>query len=200
MKYRKLLGIAAGIGALCAAAPAAAQGQRYVGQLFLMAGTYCPAGSLDADGRLLSQNGEYYSLFVVIGTAFGGTNGMFNLPDLRGRTAIGAGQGTGLTNHNVGNMGGNNAFPLIEQQMTRHLHGGLIMAAQGQGNSNDPAGKTLAGTPSNMPIYSNSPQKTVGMAPGTVAIGPAGRNEPVTVQSPVLAVRYCISTEGLFPN
>ena len=64
-----------------------------VGAIGLFAGNYLPAGWLAADGSMLaiSQN---VPLFEAIGATFGG-NGetVFQLPDLIGRAAVGAGQG-----------------------------------------------------------------------------------------------------------
>lgn len=53
-------------------------------------------GALLCDGTAYSRS-TYASLFAAIGTAYGAGDGSttFNVPDLRGRSAIGAGTGTG---------------------------------------------------------------------------------------------------------
>ncbi|WP_420066123.1 phage tail protein [Pectobacterium colocasium] len=65
----------------------------YIGSVCYMAGTYCPAGDyLPANGQTLNVS-QYQALYAVLGNLYGGTpNTTFALPDLRGRTAIGAGQ------------------------------------------------------------------------------------------------------------
>lgn len=66
-----------------------------------------PAGWLVCDGSAVSRT-TYANLFTAIGTTWGGGNGSttFNLPDLRGRAPIGAGQGAGLTNRTLGSKVG----------------------------------------------------------------------------------------------
>jgi microcystin-dependent protein len=63
-----------------------------LGEVMPFAGNFVPADYLPADGRLL-QISENTALFSLIGTYYGG-DGMttFALPDLRGRTIIGASQ------------------------------------------------------------------------------------------------------------
>ena len=48
-----------------------------------------------------------------------GSNGT---PDLRGRFILGVGQGTGLTNHNVGDKGGEETHRLTIAEMPSHTH------------------------------------------------------------------------------
>lgn len=54
------------------------------GSVISYAGSTAPTGWLLCDGASLSTT-TYASLFAVIGYAFGGSGGSFNLPDLRGR-------------------------------------------------------------------------------------------------------------------
>lgn len=44
------------------------------------------------------------------------------MPDLRGRTAIGAGQGTGLTSRTLGATGGEEAHQLVTAELASHTH------------------------------------------------------------------------------
>lgn len=68
----------------------------YIGDVCAVAMNYCPTNYVQADGRLLSFR-QYILLAVIIGNQYGGDGQTtFALPDLRGRTPIGAGQGTGL--------------------------------------------------------------------------------------------------------
>ena len=79
-----------------------------VGAVILwVAGGTPPAGWLEADGSAISRT-TYAELFALIGTTYGTGDGSttFNLPDARGRTAIGAGQGSGLTNRALAAKGG----------------------------------------------------------------------------------------------
>ena len=72
-----------------------------IGEIRLFAGTFAPAGWLICDGRPV-HFALYQNLFSVIGWTFGGSDEVFNLPDLRGRVPVHAGSGTGLTTRKVG--------------------------------------------------------------------------------------------------
>lgn len=77
------------------------------GMLYPYAGTGAPLGSLLCDGSAVSRT-TYANLFSAIGTTWGAGNGSttFNLPNLKGRTLIGAGLASSGTNYNIGSVGG----------------------------------------------------------------------------------------------
>ena len=82
-----------------------------------------PTGWFICDGSSKLRT-TYSSLFSVIGTTFGSVDGThFNVPDLRGRTAIGSGQGAGLTNRIIGISGGEETHTLITAELPSHGHG-----------------------------------------------------------------------------
>ncbi|MGE5476572.1 MAG: phage tail protein [Bacteroidales bacterium] len=88
---------------------------------------YCsstlPSGWLLCDGAAVSRT-TYARLFGVLGTAFGAGDGSttFNLPDLRGRTAIGAGTGSGLSARTLGGKVGAETHTLVFAEMPSHSH------------------------------------------------------------------------------
>lgn len=88
-------------------APAAHAGpDEYLGEIITAGFNFCPRGTLEADGRLLPI-AENTALFSLLGTMYGGDGRTtFALPDLRGRTVIGVGQGPGLTDRRQGERGG----------------------------------------------------------------------------------------------
>jgi len=71
-------------------------GEPFLGEISLFAGTTAPAGWAFADGQLLSI-AQNEALFAVIGSAYGG-NGIFDfaLPNLMDRVAVGTGDGITL--------------------------------------------------------------------------------------------------------
>ena len=75
------------------------------------------------DGRAISRT-TYAALFTAIGAAFGAGDGSttFNLPDMRGRTPIGAGQGSGLANRVLAATGGEENHILSTAEMPSHTH------------------------------------------------------------------------------
>lgn len=74
-----------------------------VGTIIMHTGTSAPGGYLMCDGTAVSRT-TYADLFAAIGTTYGSGDGAttFNLPDLRGRRAMGAGAGPGLTTRTRG--------------------------------------------------------------------------------------------------
>ncbi len=94
----------------------------FIGQVVASTTNFAPAGFRFADGQLLSI-AEHTALFSVIGTTYGGDGQeTFALPDLRGRTIIGAGRGPGLTARSLGEAVGTDTFTLTESQMPQHAH------------------------------------------------------------------------------
>jgi len=80
-----------------------------------------PDGWFECNGRSLNSN-DYGNLFSAIGYTYGGSNGNFNIPDTRGRVCVGAGQGNGLTNHNLSSTGGEEAHTLSVNEIPSHSH------------------------------------------------------------------------------
>lgn len=85
--------LAAGL-VMGAAGPAAAQQTGFMGEIRLWAGlATAPHGWAFCDGQELNIS-EYQTLYALMGTTYGGDGQTtFALPDLRGRTAMGAGTG-----------------------------------------------------------------------------------------------------------
>ncbi len=82
-----------------------------------------PDGWLGCNGAAVSRT-TYADLFTAIGTNYGSGDGAttFNVPDLQGRTAIGAGQGAGLTNRVPGQKIGEENHTLTPTEMPSHTH------------------------------------------------------------------------------
>jgi microcystin-dependent protein len=73
----------------------AASGAPVLGMIVAFGGNYAPAGWAAANGAMLPISANV-ALYQAIGQTFGGNPVAFNLPDLDGFAAIGAGQGPGL--------------------------------------------------------------------------------------------------------
>ncbi|MDP3334786.1 MAG: tail fiber protein [Methylococcaceae bacterium] len=144
----------------------------FVGQVSAFAGNFAPGGYAFADGSVLSI-ADNISLFSVIGTTYGGDGAnTFALPDLRGRTIIGAGQGLGLTLHNIGDVVGAEQVTLNQQQMPIHTH----TVVPNFSNTN-PAGGIL---------------NQNGLSTSAV--------QPIDNMQPSLALNYLIATQGIYPS
>ena len=100
-----------------------------VGIIMDFAGTSLtvPSGYLACDGTAVPR-ATYAELFAAIGVTWGSGDGSttFNLPDLRGRTAIGSGTGTAsdATAHNPGDKNGTETHTLTsaESGVPGHVH------------------------------------------------------------------------------
>ncbi len=66
-----------------------------IGGILQFAGSFAPAGYIPADGRTVSRL-DYPDLFDAIGYTYGGSGDFFNVPDLTGKTIIGASTETPL--------------------------------------------------------------------------------------------------------
>ncbi|MBM4394458.1 MAG: tail fiber protein [Deltaproteobacteria bacterium] len=149
-----------------------------------------PAGWLPCDGRELSTT-AYPALYAVIGETFGGGAGTFNLPDLRGRAAIGAGAGGGLTERTVGQAIGGESHALTVNEMPSHDHGGGShnhSAATGSGIGLDRGTAGWWG-PNAQGSWSATGGST-SFSGGVIAA--AGGNEPHSNMPPSLVVTYLI--------
>jgi microcystin-dependent protein len=85
-----------------------------------------PNGYLFCDGAQISRS-VYASLYAALGGAnspWGQGDGSttFQVPDLRGRTIIGAGAGAGLTNRGLGSKGGEESHFQSISEMPIHSH------------------------------------------------------------------------------
>jgi microcystin-dependent protein len=94
-----------------------------VGTILMWGTTTAPAGWLLCDGSLVSRT-AFPALFSLLGTTFGAGDGSttFGLPDLRGRTGIGAGTGTGLSSRILGVNGGEESHQLSIAELASHTH------------------------------------------------------------------------------
>ena len=77
-----------------------------MGQIIAVGFNFAPVGWALCQGQLLSIS-ENPTLYTLIGTTFGGDGQTtFGLPDLRGRAALGMGQGLGLAQYVIGQSAG----------------------------------------------------------------------------------------------
>ena len=93
------------------------------GTILAYGGSTAPPQYLLCDGSAVGRT-TYAALFNAIGTTWGAGDGSttFNVPDLRGRTAIGEGQGSGLSNRTLGQTLGEETHQLIVSEMPSHSH------------------------------------------------------------------------------
>lgn len=167
----------------------------FIGEVSCNGYNFCPRNYAECNGQLIpiAQN---TALFSLLGTTYGG-NGTTNfaLPDLRGRTVLGQGQGAGLTSRVMGEVGGSEAVTLTAQQMPQHRHG--VSANSGSEKSASPTAGIPGVTATGAPVYSSASPDT-SMAAG--ALGNSGGSQPHNNLQPYLAVKCCIAVNGIFPS
>lgn len=98
---------------------------KVVGEIVKLGGATLPNGVLPCDGSTVSQT-TYANLFATIGTTFnigGEAGGTFRLPDMRGRSPMGDGTGSGLTTRSNGQQVGVETHALSSAQIPSHTHG-----------------------------------------------------------------------------
>jgi microcystin-dependent protein len=164
----------------------------FIGQLIAVAFNFPPKGWAFCNGQLLaiSQN---QALFSLLGTTYGG-NGQttFALPNLQGRVALGAGQGSGLQNYNQGQSSGEETHTLTIAETPTHQH---TVTASAVAGSLPVAAANLLG---NAAMYIASPPDP---AAGTDnLLGPVGGSQPHENRQPFLVLNWCIALVGIFPS
>lgn len=165
----------------------------FVAEIVIFACNFAPKGWAQCNGQLLpiSQN---TALFSLLGTYFGGDGRQtFNLPDLRGRVAVGQGQGPGLAHYDQGQAGGAETVVLNGGQAPTHTH--TMMAAANVTAPNPGPGLAL-GTPATAVKMYGAASPTA-LAPAS--IGPFGSGGPHENRQPYLALNYIIALTGIFP-
>jgi microcystin-dependent protein len=170
----------------------------------IFAGNFAPRGWAFCQGQVLSI-AQNTALFSLLGTTYGG-NGQttFALPDLRGRMPIGAGQGPGLSNYTLGEVGGNENVTLLLNNMPPHNHpvtGTVQIPVNGDSANIDSPDGSYPG-PANSNIYSTQagPGQFLGNPTVNLTTGIMGSGQPVAINNPYLAINYIICLEGIFPS
>jgi microcystin-dependent protein len=165
----------------------------FVGEIRTFGFNFPPTGWAQCNGQLLpiSQN---TALFSLLGTYYGGDGkSTFALPSLQASSPMDQGQGPGLTERYIGEVGGSGYVTLLQSEMPAHPH--LISGSSRQANENDPNNFYWGGAVQGM--YSPTANPPQQMAPQI--LGPAGGSTPHNNMQPYLVLNFCIALQGIFP-
>ncbi len=177
----------------------------YMGEVKMFGGNYPPKNWMYCEGQELSVN-TYASLFSIIGLTYGGDGRVnFALPDLRGRTPIGYGQGPQLHNRTPGEALGAERIRLAAENMPAHSHGvagvaGTMTCNNDAGTTLEPDGKTLGRGGTN-----RFNEETPGGLMETANVKVSGTSDSTGSgyshenMQPWLCTRYIICVSGLYP-
>jgi microcystin-dependent protein len=162
--------------------------QPFLGEIRLVGFTFAPRGWMFCQGQLLPINNNQ-ALFALLGTTYGGDGtSTFALPDLRGRAAVGQGQGPGMVNVAIGDVMGTETVTLSTNQIPAHTH--TTQGSAGAQTTNRPTGAYQAAGNS----YSTAHDVTM------AASDPTGGNQPHENRPPSLGLSYVIAVQGIFPS
>ncbi len=191
--------------------------QPFLGQIIQGGWNFAPRGYSYCAGQQMSI-AQNTALFSLLGTTYGG-NGTttFALPDLQGRSMVNQGQGPGLSNYVLGQVGGTESTTLTTNQLPAHTHGATFAGSNGpnaldiKATDQQPSagaifarGVDTSGTATVPEIYlpaGTVPNIALGLnVSGTVTVQPSGGNQPFSILSPYLAVSVVIALQGIFPS
>ncbi|MBB5878173.1 tail fiber protein [Xanthomonas sp. 3498] len=188
----------------------------FIGEVRAFTYNFAPEGWLDCLGQVVSLQ-QYQALFGVIGFTYGGDGRTtFGLPDLRGRAALGQGQGVGLSTYAIGQLQGSDGVVLAsELQLPAHTHAisskymapGVAPGASGKTPSaSSYASRLLNPTTSPPTTYTPfmlpGPPLDAQMSPAALSAFPdvAALPQAHENRQPFATLRYCIcATDGVFP-
>ena len=133
------------------------------GTIIQSAAVNIPTGWLLCDGASILKS-IYLNLHNAIGYTYGGSGNNFNVPDVRGRVAIGTGTGVGLTARTLGNTAGEETHILTVAEMPTHSHtsnaiGGTIGLITSNGTNTASSG--LDNTSGEPNLFSTLPALTI---------------------------------------
>lgn len=158
-----------------------------IGTVFAYVSADAPSGSLPCDGTVYDRV-DYPTLYAALDSAFIVDADHFQVPDLRGRTVIGAGTGTGLSARTVGEVGGEESHVLITDELPAHTH------------TNTPHAHGYTGVTANIDIEAPGVPDlfAAGILPfqtttaESVTIDNTGADEPHNTMQPFAALNYAV--------
>ena len=169
----------------------------FVGEIRIFGFNFPPSGWAFCNGQLMaiSQN---TALFSLLGTYYGGDGkSNFALPNFQGNAPLNYGQGAGLSQYVLGEVGGEQSVTLLQTEMPSHSHAANAYAGAG-GQNPGPANTWSELTQRGQQAYtpSNS-DHNVTMSPNALSV--VGGNQPHNNMQPYLTLNFCIALQGVFP-
>lgn len=177
-----------------------------IGEIRMFAGNYAPAGWAICDGSSLPIN-DNDTLFMLLGTTYGGDGyETFGLPDMRGRSAVHLGAGSGLAAVNLGELGGAESAKIAIEHLPAHSH--TLRALTKAATETNPTGNMLAKGTTTVTAYNTNEIKTpattlpvpVAMHLNSITSTGVSDQTPVSIMQPFIVINYIIATSGIYPS
>lgn len=175
-----------------------------IGYVTMFAGNFAPKSWAFCSGQIINIASNT-ALFSILGTTYGG-NGTttFALPDLRGRTIVGVGQGPGLSQYSLGQVSGTESQTLNVTTMPAHVHPVAIVAAnpatEADADLSTASGSVYARDTNGInPYASGSGASNMGPLQGQLQVAPIGNNQSFQCLRPVFGINQIICCYGVYP-
>lgn len=170
----------------------------FLGEIRIFSFSFAPVGWAFCDGQLLpiSQN---TALFSLLGINFGGDGrSTFGLPNLQSRVPIDFGQGAGLSDHPLGELGGEPSVTLLLSEVPGHPH--AFQASPQRADATTPNAQSSLARSDPGYIYKQPGGSPALGALAAGAVGPSpGGGQPHDNMMPYLTLNFCIALNGIYP-
>ncbi|MGO4451522.1 phage tail protein [Phyllobacterium sp. TAF24] len=170
----------------------------YVGEIRLFGFSRVPNGWLPCNNSLQPIS-EYETLFVLIGTTYGGDGQTtFAMPNLCGRVPIHQGTGPSLSTYVIGQSAGSENVTLLPTQMPTHTH--PYLATTGLANTASLGPTVELGAIVGDTMYATDLSGATGIRTSPASTQMSGSTVMHDNTMPTLTVQYCIAYAGIFPS
>lgn len=172
----------------------------FTGEIQIFGFDFAPRDWATCDGSLLRIQ-QHTALYSLIGVTYGGDGRTtFAVPAISGGAVCSTGQGPGLSNRGLGQQFGADKVTLTQAQMPVHVHALNTYGVRGSaGKVGVPqAGAALTPPGRSKAFVNESTASEQLFHPST--IGVAGGSTAHENRQPFLAMRFCIATNGVFPQ
>lgn len=169
----------------------------FVAEIRIFPFNFAPKGWAFCDGQILplSQN---TALFSLLGTTYGGDGkSTFALPDLQGSVPMQPGQGPGLSQHDLGEIGGSDTVSLLQSEIPAHSHTFNCKGIPPPSASPSPTSSSVLGRSNGGTAYASTVANLAPMSGNVLA--PAGSSFPHNNLMPYLVLNFCIALQGVYP-
>ncbi len=174
----------------------------FIAEIRIFAGTFAPRNWSLCNGQILSI-AQNTALFSLLGTTFGGDGRTtFALPNFQGAVPLGPGQGPGLPDYVLGEVGGAPTITLGVTQLPAHTHvPACLSTSPNPAPQLSPQGNVW-GVAGSRRVPASLYKAAVGTAAqmNVQAIGAAGGSQPHNNMQPYLGVNFVIALQGIFPS